>query len=533
MFAIAAVAAGTLALEDVERLQVYLVSYVGVSLLLSLWVLPGLVAALTPVPYGALLARSRDALVTAFMTSSLFVVLPMLTEQTKRLVREHAGAGSHDEALPEVIIPASFNFPHTGKLLSLSFVLFAGWFADAAVPVTGYPQLAATGLLVLFGNINVAIPFLLDLFRVPADTFQLFLATGVVNARFGTLLSAVHTLAVAVLGTCAVMGLLRFDGRKLARFAIVTVVLTVTVVGGARLLFAAVLARPYDKDKVLAGMQMLRGSGGAKVTRPGQPVEPLQLLQGSVLDRIRARHTVRVGYHPDSLPYAFLNNDGELVGFDVEMAHHLARDLGVALELVPVPRAPGPLDPAACDLVMSGTAIVADRAMDVLYSAEYQTETMAFVVADHQRSAFATWNNVRAMGKIRLGVPRAPYYIRKLRDELPDADIMPFDNLDAVLSRNDPSIAAFVATAERGSAYTLRHPEFSVVVPQPRPLAVPLAYIIAGHDQPLAAVVNAWIDLKRKDGTIDRLFAHWILGRDATPHRRRWSILDDVIRGGS
>ena len=41
------------------------------------------------------------------------------------------------------------------------------------------------------------------------------------------------------------------------------------------------------------------------------------------------------------------------------------------------------------------------------------------------------------------------------------------------------SIAAFVATAERGSAYTLRHPEFSVVVPQPRPLAVPLAYIIA------------------------------------------------------
>jgi Na+/H+-dicarboxylate symporter/ABC-type amino acid transport substrate-binding protein len=533
MFAIAAVAAGTLALEDIERLQVYLISYVAISLLLSLWVLPGLVAALTPVPYGKLLSGTRDALVTAFMTSSLFVVLPMLTEQTKRLLREHGAAGAHDEKLPEVIIPASFNFPHTGKLLSLSFVLFAGWFADASVPVTSYPQLAATGLLVLFGNINVAVPFLLDMFRIPADTFQLFVATSVVNARFGTLMSAVHTLAVAVLGTCAVMGLLRVNGRKLARFAVITAVLTVAVVGGARVLFTAVLARPYDKDQVLAGMQMLRDSGDARVTRPGETPEPLPDLQTSVLDRVRARRMLRVGYYPDSLPYAFFNAHGELVGFDVEMAHQLARDLGVGLELVPVPRVPGPVDAASCDVVMSGIAIMADRAMDVLYSASYQAETMAFVVPDHQRSAFATWDNVRALRKIRLGVPRAPYYIRKLRDELPDAEIVPFDAFEAMLSRKDPSIAAFVATAERGSAYTLRHPEFSVVVPQPRPLAVPLAYIIAGRDKPLAEVVNAWIDLKKKDGTIERLFAHWILGRDATPHRRRWSILDDVLRRGS
>ena len=56
--------AGTLSVEELERLQVYLVSYVGISLLLSLWVLPGLVAALTPVPYRAVLSRTRDALVT-------------------------------------------------------------------------------------------------------------------------------------------------------------------------------------------------------------------------------------------------------------------------------------------------------------------------------------------------------------------------------------------------------------------------------------------------------------------------------------
>ena len=87
-------------------------------------------------------------------------------------------------------------------------------------------------------------------------------------------------------------------------------------------------------------------------------------------------------------------------------------------------------------------------------------------------------------------------------------------------------------TAERGSAFTLLHPEFSVAVPKPNVYRVPLAYIVAGRDQPLVDVVNTWIDLKRKDGTIDELFGHWILGRHASLHVRRWSILDDVLGWG-
>ena len=49
LFAIAASATGTLSLEQLGRLQVYLVTYVAVALLFSLWVLPGLIAALTPI----------------------------------------------------------------------------------------------------------------------------------------------------------------------------------------------------------------------------------------------------------------------------------------------------------------------------------------------------------------------------------------------------------------------------------------------------------------------------------------------------
>src|SRR5204863_1896199 len=142
--------------------------------------------------------------------------------------RVPAGEGAETD----VIVPASFNFPHTGKLLSLSFVLFAGWFADTRVPVTAYPRLAATGLLVMFGNVNAAVPFLLDMLRIPADTFRLFVSSAIVNARFGTLLAAVHTLAVALIGTCAIAGMLIVRPRRLLRLAVVTVLLTIGVLGG-------------------------------------------------------------------------------------------------------------------------------------------------------------------------------------------------------------------------------------------------------------------------------------------------------------
>src|SRR5262249_7114568 len=158
--------------------------------------------------------------------------LPLLTEQAKALLREYARVDG-TQAGTDVIVPASFNFPHSGKLLSLSFLLFAGWFADRRVPVGDYPRLVSTGLLVMFGNVNAAVPFLLDLFRIPADTFRLFVTSAIVNARFGTLVAAVHTVAIAVIGTCAVSGALKIDGRKLARFAIVTVALTILVVGAS------------------------------------------------------------------------------------------------------------------------------------------------------------------------------------------------------------------------------------------------------------------------------------------------------------
>jgi Na+/H+-dicarboxylate symporter/ABC-type amino acid transport substrate-binding protein len=530
LFAIAATAAGTMSLEQVERLQIYLIAYVAVALLVSLWVLPGLVAALTPIRVRDIFSHTRNALITAFVAGDLFIVLPVLIDASKALVLEQRPGDTRSAALPDAIVPASFNFPHTGKLLSLSFVLFAGWFADAIIPVSDYPRLAFAGLVTFFGSLNAAVPFLLDTFRIPADTFQLFLASGVVNSRFGTLVAAVHTVTVALLGTCAMTGTLTWERRRIVRYLLVTGVLTIAVVGGARVLFATVLEQTYTRDKVLAAMHLVQEPVPAVVHRAGPSRAPEPLDGRSQLDLIRARGVLRVGYTADALPFAFFNGRGELVGFDIELAHRLARELNLRLEFVPADRQrlAGQLDGGEYDLVMSGIAVTTDRAGEVLFSNAYLDETLAFVVRDEAREAFMSWAEIEGRARLRLAVPDIPYYITAMKRRLPRAELRVFPDVSQLFPA-PPDVDAILLPAERGSAWTLLHPQYAVVVPEPGLSKVPLAWPIARRDQALASFVNTWIELKRRDGTLDAVYRYWILGRDAAPHHPRWSILRDVL----
>ena len=156
VFAIAAEAAGTMDLAKIRGLQVYIVAYIGISLLLTLWVLPGLVTTLTPFRYREIFGVTRDALVTAFATGNLFVVLAVLTEKTKQLVRLHVEHSEEADSFVEVVLPTAYTLPTAGKLLGLAFVLFAGWLSGFSVSVTQYPAFAISGLLTFFGNPYVA-----------------------------------------------------------------------------------------------------------------------------------------------------------------------------------------------------------------------------------------------------------------------------------------------------------------------------------------------------------------------------------------
>lgn len=532
VFAITANAAGTMDSDDFLGLQVYVAVFAGMALILALWALPGLVAAVTPVRHRELLGRTRDALVTAFATGSVFVVLPILTERSREILDEHGPKARESSQLVAVIVPIGFTLASAGKLLSLGFPLFAGWVSGFPIPVSDYPRFLVSGVFSFFASTVAAVPMLLDMFRIPADTFQLFLiADNVVGNRFGSMLAAVHIVALSLLGACGGAGLLVVRRRAVLRWGFVTLALVGGVLLGTRVAFQSI-DRPYGGYGLFVDRPLLFDAAKARALEGTDGV----VRPGPTLRRIRESGVVRIGYGRDRLPYAFRNQAGNLVGLDVEMGQRLALDLGVDAEftLIDMARAPELLDRGEIDVMMSGIAIQPELLERMSFSAPYQEETIAFIVLDHRRNDFASRKSLKSIESLRLGVPgAASYYVDKVRHYLPQAEVVPLDSPRDFFTAKESGFDAFVYGAEAGSAWTLIYPQFTVAVPHPDILKVPVGYAVARGDLEMANFLSQWIQLKKRDRTLARLFDYWVSGIKHEGAEPRWSVWHNVLGFGA
>ena len=534
VFAIAASAAGTMTLQEIGRLQVYFATFIVAAMILTFWILPMLVATLTPFTYKDVVGTSKDALVTGFATGKLFIILPILIQNCNDLFEKYKQEHKDTASFVDIIVPVSFNFPTTGKLLTLLFILFCAWFTGNAVSVTAYPYLSFIGISSLFASTDMAIPFLLDSMQIPSDLYQLFILTGIINKRFATLLAGMNLLTFTLLATCAITGLLSINWRKLSRFALLSVMLTVGVVGGTRFVLSFSATDAYSKDKVLAGMHLLNDP--VEVVVHKTPPSDFGVIDKEKphLKRILERGVLRVGYNPDRLPFTFFNNAGELVGFDVEMAHRLAKELGVSLEFIPfeVDTMAKQLNGDHFDIIMAGVPMFTPRLETMSFSDPYLDVTFAFVVKDNRREEFATVEKImttRGHG-LTFGVRGGyEYYSNRAKESLPLAKVVQLESYRDFFEDNTGEVDALVTSAEVGSAWTLLYPEYQVVVPKPVLSLLPLGYAVALGNTEMADFLNHWIDLKKKDRTIEKTYNYWILGQGVTIKEPRWSIIRNVL----
>jgi Na+/H+-dicarboxylate symporter len=535
VFAISASAAGTMSVAEFQKVQVFLISYIGLALVATFWLLPGLVSALTPLRAREVLGISKDAMITAFATGSSFVVIPLLASNSKALLEEGAPTDDKVESLVDVIIPASHNFPHTAKVLTLSFILFAGWFHDSPVPLSDYPLLFASGIASTFGSINIAIPFLLDLMQLPHDSFQLFVATSVLNARFGTLLQAMHMLALTLLGTCALTGRIQLRPRAIAVYMAISVGAIAICLGGARTLFAWTIDTTYSKGQVMERMRPILPTVPSVFHRTPPETPPLDPTLNR-LEQVTERGTLRACYRTaDTLPFSYSNEDHELIGFDIEMTHRLARSLDLSIEFVPVSvqfdigQAAEPLSSGYCDIMVGGVVLSMDDVALLDYSDSYLTLTWGFVVRDHERRKFASIAQAALQDDLHVAFPRSRYFLGRAKAQLPEAEFIQISDLREFFEDDEGRFDLMVFPAEVGSAWTLRYPAFGVVALSSVGDGLPLAYALPIGEPEWKNVVDYWIELERNAHAIERLYDHWVLGRGAEETAPRWSVLRDVL----
>jgi len=530
IFALAAAAAGTIRVDEFEALQVYAWGYAAMSLVLVFGVLPLLIGLITGIGFRQVFAATRDALVTGFATGSLLVVLPLLSTAAKDLLRERGVDGEDERAMVDVVIPTAFNLPSVGMLLTMSFVLFGAWLVGSPLSPVQYPAFASLSVVTAFGGWTIALPALLDAFRLPADIFELYPLVDVITGRFSVLAAALQLVVVSVIVVTSLAGIARLKTGPLTRFAAIAAFLLIATVGGLKAVFGLAIDQEYVGYRTLVERPPLLDTVPERHTDGVTETLSQADRNSDRLDLIRTRGWLRVGYVPDRLPYIFRNEAGSVVGLDAELARGLAADLEVGVEFVrlPVEDAVDAIHRGAVDLVMSGLVMTPNRARLVRYSVPYMDITAALAVRDYLRQEFANPAELAERERLRIGAFPGARYRRDLGRVLPNAEIVTVTSPRSFF-RGELDVDALPLSAEEAAAWTLVYPQYSVAVPFPEWKA-PLVFAMDPSSSTLHGYVDAWLEMATRDGTVDRFFAYWIMGEDP-PERRvpRWSLIRNAL----
>ena len=528
VFAISANAAGTMTIEEFGRIQAYVVTFLLATLLLTFWILPALVAMLTPFSYRQVMRSCRDALVTGFVTGNLFIVLPILVDAGKKLFEDYAGEDEEIQRYVEVLVPISFNFPNIGKLLTLLFVLFAGWYTGKAIGIADYPMFSVLGLFTLFGGVDMALPFLLDQMHIPSDMYQLYVVTGVINGWFATLIAVMNLFAFTLVATCAAMGNLTVNWRRLGWFAVISLVLLAGTLGIARYGLSIMVSKENVQLETLTNIELSPQVPAVVYEQVPKDLQPSN-LERSRLDQILERGMLRIGYHKGQLPFVFLDNEGKLVGLDVQLFHMLAMELGVTLEFIPweYDTLYEQLDAGQFDLVAGGLIVTTTRLTKVSFSDPYMDITMALLVHDYLRTQLTTWEGIETLPGFRIGIA-SKERVKKAEQFLPETEIVELDSYAQFFDGSVPNVDALAISAEAGSAWTILYPQYAVAIPEPH-LSAPIAIAMAHGDQAFLDFINAWLGLQKTSGAFERLYDTWILGKDEKQKLPRWSVIRNVL----
>ena len=538
VFFVVASAAGTMNIEEMVRIQGYMVLMSVFTLAICFLLVPALVTQLTPFKSKDVSPLLRASFILAFATGKTLVVLPMLIEGVREIFEKKAEENPETQkdinSTIEVLVPLSYSFPHLGRIMATAFIPFAGWYIGQPLPLDMYPMLFGAGLFVHFSTAPVSVPFLLDLARLPSDLFQLFMVTGVYMGRLADAVGASYILAVTFLGTCAMRGMLKIRLRRLGLLVIGIVIVSVVLVAGSRFYLDLTSSGEYNKDKIVASMQLPHLAAEVEIVESGPNPVPLGKGQ-SRLQRIIDRNVIRVGYDSDHLPFTYHNQAGELAGFDVEFVNALALDLGVSVEMVPILKRETfheEMQNDHFDIAIGGFVDTVELAQHTPFSDPYLYLNLALVVPDYRKREFASLDSINKIKDLRVTVIAGSGLKDEAKKYFPDAKIINIASPREYFTQGKPGALAdtLLFSAESGSAWSMLYPAYQVTTPLPRTIRLPVVIPYAGEPDPqLDEFLDNWVMLKQNDGTVDRTYDYWILGKGTEPKEPRWSVIRDVL----
>jgi len=175
-----------------------------------------------------------------------------------------------------------------------------------------------------------------------------------------------------------------------------------------------------------------------------------QLVAESTLDQVLRRGVLRVGMST-FVPWAMKDKKGKLVGFEIDVARRVAKDMGVKVQFVPTKWAG--IIPALLtgkfDVIIGGMGILPKRNLKVNFSIPYDETGMSLVANRKLAGDFKTLDDFNRKGvviSVRLGATP----VAAAKKHMPKAELRQFDDeSQAIQEVVNGRAYAMVASAPR------------------------------------------------------------------------------------
>jgi L-cystine transport system substrate-binding protein len=243
-------------------------------------------------------------------------------------------------------------------------------------------------------------------------------------------------------------------------------------------------------------------------------IAPWPATAAGLLDQIKSRGSLRVGVEGTYPPFNYQDENGNLVGFEIDFANALAKQLGVKADFMPTKwdGMLAALDSGRLDVVINQVTITPEREKKYDFTQPYTVSGIQIITRTGDAKALDT---PQALAGKTVGVGLGTNYEQWLKEHVPAAKVATYDDdptklqdlrvgrIDAVL--NDRLMAAYLVK-QSGGQLAAAGPAFAK-----QEAGVALQ---KGHPDLLAALNNA-IDALRKDGELTQISTKWF-GSDVT-----------------
>jgi polar amino acid transport system substrate-binding protein len=241
-----------------------------------------------------------------------------------------------------------------------------------------------------------------------------------------------------------------------------------------------------------------------------QPASANEADSHSSINTVIEKGILRVGVSP-FIPWVFKGKGEKLVGFEIDVAKKLAKDMGVTPKFISydweklIPA----LNRGEIDIIIAGMAITPQRALKVNFSAPYATSGISLATnikrTKHIRSVEEL--NRRA---IKIGVISATVSEGLARRIFNKAIIMPFKKSqeaeDAIVNGK---IHAYLEAKPIPRFIALDHPS-KVDVPLSEPLlSTKAGFAVNKGDPDFLNFLNSWITAREADTWLPSTHDYW------------------------